>query len=184
MAFCIWVFMILLIGGSILLGTFAFYVLQNCLFCFDTTEKKFFRCNLTYLSPNMSCWKVAIFNSLYFHNCWNQNFGSTWGCYQEWNNLGMRAMVADSRPRLKLATNITFTTVLVSEVAKESKNILISELVQPHLLARHGSNKAVSLSLKRRLPNSVADTFQIWCANGHGVEFASHLTLATWLALS
>ena len=35
------------------------------------------------------------------------------------------------------------------------------------------SHDAVSLSLRRRCPGSVADTFQVWCANGF--RFTSHL---------
>jgi len=56
--------------------------------------------------------KLRCFTFLYFHNCWNLNLGPTGACYQDWNNLGVRAMVAESRARL--ATNIVFTTVVVS----------------------------------------------------------------------
>jgi len=53
-----------------------------------------------------------MFKFLYFHNYSNKNLGPTWACYQEWNNLGVRSMVA--KIRLSLTKNIIFTTVVVS----------------------------------------------------------------------
>jgi len=52
---------------------------------------------------------VLIF--LYFHNCWNLNYGPTGACYQELNNLVARGMVVEGKRRL--ATNI-FGNVVVS----------------------------------------------------------------------
>jgi len=52
------------------------------------------------------------FTFFYFNNCWNRNLGPTGDCYLDWNNLGVKVVVAETRPRL--AANIIFTTLLVS----------------------------------------------------------------------
>jgi len=44
------------------------------------------------------------------HNCWSLFLDFTGGCYQEWNNLGGRAISADNHPRL--TRNIIFTKLL------------------------------------------------------------------------
>jgi len=51
---------------------------------------------------------------LYFHNSSNLDVDTTGICYQEWKNLGagLRTMVAEIKP--VIATNIIFTTVVVS----------------------------------------------------------------------
>ena len=65
-------------------------------------------------------------------------------------------------------------TLYRKEVAKEPPmDLLISKLIGPHHLAWSSSNKSVSLSLKRRHPSRVADTFWVSCANGF--QFASRL---------
>jgi len=63
--------------------------------------------------------------------------------------------------------------VFAEEVATESSMDLISKLIQWHHLAWCGLNKAVSLSLKRCHSGSVANAFQVCCANGF--RFTSHL---------
>ena len=52
-------------------------------------------------------------------------------------------------------------------------NLFIWKLVGLHRLAWRSLNQAVSLSLKRCGPGSVADVFQVYSANGFW--FASHL---------
>ena len=51
--------------------------------------------------------------------------------------------------------------------------LLISKLIQQHCLVWRCLNAAVSLSLKRRHPDSIADAFQANCANDF--RFASQL---------
>ena len=58
--------------------------------------------------------KLRWFNFLYFHNCWNLNFGPTGACYQEWNNLVARGMVAESKRRLATNRPNIFADVVVS----------------------------------------------------------------------
>jgi len=57
--------------------------------------------------------------------------------------------------------------------AEPPTDLLISKLIQPHCPAWRGSNKVVSLSLKRCCSGSVEDAFQVCCANGF--QFGSHL---------
>jgi len=52
---------------------------------------------------------------------------------------------------------------------------LILKHIRPHHLIWRGSNKAVSPSLKRRCPGSIAEAFQVCCANGFW--FTSHLSV-------
>jgi len=51
---------------------------------------------------------------------------------------------------------------------------LFQNLFDRTTLHCHGLNKAVSLSLKRQRPGSVADAFQVCCPNGYW--FASDLS--------
>jgi len=39
-------------------------------------------------------WITKAHEHVYFHNCWNLNFGPTGSCYQKCNNLRVREMVA------------------------------------------------------------------------------------------
>jgi len=48
-------------------------------------------------------------------------------------------------------------------------DLLISKLIWSHHLAWRGSNKAVSLSLKCRHPDSTVGAFQVYCVNGFQV---------------
>jgi len=67
----------------------------------------------------------------------------------------------------------TYFNVFHKSVAMEPPmNLLISKLIQPHHLTC-GSNKVVSLSLKRCCAGTVVDAFQVSCANGF--QFVSHL---------
>jgi len=63
---------------------------------------------------------------------------------------------------------------------------LISKLIQLHCFAWCGSNKAVSLSLKRHYTGSVASTFQVCYADGfrltsHLGNLRFHGTCSDWL---
>jgi len=55
--------------------------------------------------------------SLYFHNCWNPNFGPTptGACYQEQSNLVARGMVGGWKCRLTIQY-FYFTSVVVSQL--------------------------------------------------------------------
>jgi len=55
----------------------------------------------------------VMFQFLIFSQLLKPKFGPSWSLYKEWNNnLGVRAMVAENS--VGLATNIIFTTVLMS----------------------------------------------------------------------
>ena len=59
--------------------------------------------------------KLHCFGFWYVHNNSNLKFGPIGACYQECKNLWVRVMMAEIKPRL--ATNIIFTTVVVSLLA-------------------------------------------------------------------
>jgi len=56
--------------------------------------------------------KFGCFDLLDFHKSSNRNlnFSPTEACYQKWQNICLRAMVAERK--LRLATNIIFITVV------------------------------------------------------------------------
>jgi len=53
--------------------------------------------------------KLHWFKFSHFHNCWSLFLDFTGVCYQQWNNIGVRAIAAEIRTGL--ARNIIFTTV-------------------------------------------------------------------------
>ena len=64
----------------------------------DTIAKLISHCNLITFPQTRNAKRLQCFEILNFHNCWNLNLvpTATGAWYQEWNILGVRAMVAES----------------------------------------------------------------------------------------
>jgi len=75
------------------------------------------------------------------------------------NNMACLTIDANERRDLFGYSTVLRTTEVATEPAMD---LLISKLIPTHHLARHGSNEAVSLSLKQHCPGSIADyMFQV-----------------------
>ena len=107
-----------------------------------STIEKNRHCKLIQFFPwTRNAKKLRGFNFLYFHSYWNLNLSPTGTCYQAWNNLVARGMVAKSMCRL--ATNNIFTNIVVSLLTGELQDISFCDsgyvilyllLVDVHLL--------------------------------------------------